>query len=236
MNTYAAYPDAAEVENIMRSTRLWPTDPNQIARARRQAEMGANAGVGHWERVTGSAPFLAVDDVATPREYEGSDINGFLDFEGGALRIESVSIGERVLTANQFRSWPLNAVSRGGAILGLRMNTYAGSFGGFGADWYLGGNGYGMRPLITVNAVWGRVNAIPGDVFQAIAQYGARIALSQIENTQSIASISQDGFNKALDIVGILSQKDLADVWGKDFKEIIAPWRRMILPTAVGEF
>ncbi|MBW3637061.1 MAG: hypothetical protein KY445_11470 [Armatimonadetes bacterium] len=228
---FTTYPDAAAVEALIRSAGYWPTDPTKQELARIQAEIGAAAARDEWERVTGWEPFLA-GAAATARTFNATDHTGFLDFEGGALSVQSVAInGQPALGVTRYQPQPQNAVSRGQAFLGIQMARYNSAL--LNTNFTFNGNAEFGR--IEVVARWGRVAEVPGDVYQAILQKAALVVLTQIENLQSVASISQDGFSKAYDIVGIVTQKDLAaggmgggGIWGSSFDKIAQRWVRVV--------
>lgn len=218
---FDAYPTGADVEALLRSASYWPTDALKQDFARLQADIGAAAASEEWERLTGWAPFLA-GDIATERTYyDGVDSRGRLDFMGGAVNIESVAReGQNAMPVSAYRAYPENAVSRGQAVTAL-------DFGRHG--YYSSGWGSGAYGEIIVLARWGCVDKMPADAWQAIQQKAALIALTQIENLQSIASISFDGFSKSYDVVGIVTQKDLVGIWGKDFEKLASRWTRVVL-------
>jgi hypothetical protein len=206
---FLSYPTAADVEALLKSSSYWPVDSNKQDFARLQADIGARAAAEEWERLTGWSPFLLASNEASPREFWGAGER--IDFQGGALSIESVSVGGAPIAPERTRIEPENAVARHTAITAIRLLSPRSS----GAP-------------VVVTARWGRVESVPGDVWQAIQQKAALIALTQIENLQSIASISEDGFSKAYDIVGIVTQKDLVGIWGKDFEKIATRWQRVV--------
>jgi hypothetical protein len=217
--SFVSYPSAADIEALLKSSSYWPFDANKQDFARLQADIGARAAADEWERLTGWSPFVANSNVATPREFWETDSRGRVDFQGGAISIESVSVGGVVISAGGptgYRVKPENAVSRKTAITHIDLG------GRYGYS-----SAYSANPIV-VTALWGRVRAIPGDVWQAIQQKAALIALTQIENLQSISSISEDGFTKAYDVVGIVTQKDLVNIWGKDFEKIACRWQRVV--------
>lgn len=213
---FTNYPSAQEVEALIRSAGYWPLDTTKHALAQIQAQIGVEAARDEFERLTGWNPFMA-SDTPTQRLFDSTDQNGYLDFQGAAVAVTSLSIaGQPQNLGTHFHLQPQNAASRGEAILGLQLGSRSHS-------------ALSTPGTIAVTARWGRVDAIPGDVYQAISQKAALIVLTQIENLQSVASISEDGFSKAYDIVGIVTQKDLVTgVWSKDFDRIAARWKRVI--------
>lgn len=222
--SFVSYPTAATVENLIRSAGYWPTDSTKQELARIQAQIGVEAARDEFERLTGWTPFLAVAE-ATERVFDGPDHSGYLDFQGAAVAVSSVAISGVVQTlGTQYQLQPQNALSRGEPILGLQLGC---------------GTGYrysfAYHGSIAVVARWGRLAEIPGDVYQAILQKAALVVLTQVENLQSVASISEDGFSKAYDVVGIVTQKDLAaggigggGIWGSNFEKIAARWKRVV--------
>lgn len=223
---FTTYPTPADVEALMKSASYWPTGSgaaaqNQVELAKIQCVIAAAAAQDEWEKFTGWKPFLAGDSYTT-RYYSDVDTGGYLDFKAGAIDVQSFSISGQVQNFNT-NYWlsPQNAIAEGEAILGIQLR-----YGLFG---------YGLPNRFAVTARWGRVTEVPGDVWQAVQQKAASIVLTQIPNLQSVASISQDGFSKAYDIVGIVTQKDLAaggvggaGIWGRSFETIAKRWKRVV--------
>ncbi len=225
--SHLTYPTAGDIESLMRSTGYWPTDASKQALAIIQAQVAEDAAVDNWEHFTGWTPFLAQTE-ATTRVFDAIDHSGLLNLEAGAVEIVSVSVNGVLQTPNQnYYLSPRNAIAQKKAITAL-------DFGERGIGSYLLYPHY-SRGGIEVTAKWGRVSEIPGDVWQAIQQLAALVVLTQVENLQSVASISQDGFTKAYDVVGIVTQKDLAaggagggGIWGRNFLEIAKRWKRVV--------
>lgn len=213
--SFPQYPTPDDVEALLKSASFWPTDSNKADFARLQAQIGAAAARDEWETVTGWSPFLAAS-TATTRTFETTDHTGYLDLSGGALSIQSVQLGPTSLTlGSHFTPQPSNAPQQQKPFTGLRFlnRTYP----------------HTPPHQISVTGQWGYCASVPGDAWQAVLQKAALIVLTQIENLQSIASISQDGFSKAYDVVGIVTQKDLATgIWNKDFAKIAARYKRVI--------
>lgn len=225
--SHSAYPTAADIEAMMRSTGYWPTDETKQTLAGIQCQIAADAAKDNWEHYTGWYPFLA-DTTATERVFDRIDHTGLLDLEGGAIEVVSAAFnGTTQNLGENYTLFPRNAIAKKQAITALDFGNYRGNHSTLTS-------GY-SRNSIVVNAKWGRVTEVPGDVWQALQQLAALIVLTQIENLQSIASISQDGFEKAYDVVGIVTQKDLAaggaggeGLWGRNFLETAKRWKRVI--------
>jgi hypothetical protein len=213
---YTSYPTAGDVENWLRSSTFWPEDENQVLRAQSQAQIAAVAAVDEWETLTGWRPFLAgaEDEV---RAFDATDSTGWLDFEGGAVSVSSVSIATTVLTlGEQYWLTPGNAASQGRPFTGIQFSPRYQTLG-----WRRPGG-------ISVTARWGYDAELPADVFQACLQRAAINTLRAIPNEQGLASISQEGFSKALDVVGVLTQKDIAQGGDKDFTVLAARYARVV--------
>lgn len=213
---YTSYPTAADVENWLRSSTFWPVDENQITRAQTQAEIAASAAAEEWETLVGWRPFLAGAE-STLRTFDATDSTGWLDFEGGAVSVEAVAIATTVLQVEeQYWLTPSNAGSQSRPFTGIQFSPAYQTLG-----WRRPGG-------ISVTARWGYGAEVPADVFQACLQRAAINTLRAIPNEQGLASISQDGFSKALDVVGVLTQKDIAQGGDKDFTVLAARYARMV--------
>lgn len=219
---FLTYPDAGEIEVLMKSASYWPQDANKQKFARRQAQIAAAAAADGWENLVGWGPFLSTG-VSETRYFEGGDHNGDLDFKGGLLTLESVAFGGTDSSTNCApHLWPSNSPAKKRPYTHLRgMGQMGGNFGSLGM-------GIGLLNRLAITGVWGFSLEVPGDVYQGLLQLGARIVMQQIENLQSIGSISQDGFSKSFDLVGILTQKDLSTLWGKDFNSLVQQYSRPI--------
>jgi hypothetical protein len=131
--------------------------------------------------------------------------------------VSAVVVNGTTLTANtQYWLQPRNSTAQGVGYTKIQLRTH----------WAF--IGFHQPGMISVTGVWGRVDEVPGDVWAACLQMAGLITLTQVENGQNIASISQDGFSKALDVVGTIQQKDLASIWGKNFPSVIAAHQRVI--------
>lgn len=208
----------------MRSTGFWPSDANKQALAQMQTQIAADAVEDNWEHFTGWSPFKA-RNVATTRYFSEVDTRGYLDFDGGAVEIISFSInGSEQILNQQFLPMPENALDKRKPYRGLQL--------GYGR--YYGGSSTLMRPY-AVTARWGYSDVIPGDVWQACQQLAALMVLTQIENLQGIASISQDGFSKAYDVTGTITALSLATgtggasgIWGNTFLSAVERYKREV--------
>ena len=216
------YPTAEHLEVALKSNSIWPEDATKQDLARFQATIAAQGAADQWEKLTGWSPFVA-DGVST-RGFDFPDFDGFLDLRGGALSIESVTLrGQVLLSGRDYLTFPRAATERGEAITGLQFRAgYVGN-----GNWAYGDAG--DFPTLQISARWGRVGQCPGDVFLALQKRAIATMMDLIENEQSVASISQDGFSKALDIVGTRTQKDIAETGDKDFVKIAEAWKRVAL-------
>ncbi|RYX80484.1 hypothetical protein EON83_28410 [bacterium] len=216
------YPTAEHLELALKSNSIWPDDAAKQDLARFQAAIAAQGAADQWEKLTGWSPFVA-GSIST-RAFDLPDFDGFLNLRGGALSIESVTLRGRVLTAGRdYLPLPRAAVQRGEAITGIQFRSlYSGH-----NNWAFGDGA--EYPVLEISARWGRVAECPGDVFLALQKRAIATMMDLIENQQSIASISQDGFNKQYDIVGVRTQKDIAETGDKDFIKIVEAWKRVAI-------
>ena len=214
----STYPSATSVEILLKSASFWPTDATKQVLARQQAEIGASAAADEWEKRTGWNPFLMPQNAPfRTRPYNGADLGGVLNLRGAAQEIQSVSVGTRTLDFG--RGDYVFLASNDPDDLAFEPPYTAILFSQPPAHLSKPGQ-------VRVTARWGFCTELPPLVFQQILQAAALVALTSIENLQSIASISVDGFSKAFDVVGIVTQKDLLQVWAKDFIKASALYTR----------
>lgn len=217
------YPTAQHLEIALKSNSIWPEDATKQQFARFQADIAARGAADQWEKATGWTPFVA-EGVST-RDFDVPDFDGTVDLRGGALSIESVTLrGRALILGRDFIPLPRSATARGEAFTSLQFRSTSGWHG----DWAFGGVGDGA-PVVQITALWGRVLECPGDVFLTLQKRAIATMMDLLENEQSVASISQDGFTKALDIVGTRTQKDIAETGDKDFAKIAEAWKRVAL-------
>jgi hypothetical protein len=218
MPDYSRYPNATDIENKLKSASFWPSDSdtNKVLLAREQAAIGANLAVAEWENLTGWKPFLSISSTPQTRYYHGTDENGFLNLRTGLLTLTGVTLDStaRVLSGGSQNVWatPVNAAADGEPYTEL-------DFGGYITH---------RNNRIAVTGRWGYCTEVPADVWARLQEVGALFALTSVENLQSIASLGQDGFNKAWDIVGIITQKDLLNTWAKEFMRKVQDYSRGI--------
>lgn len=226
------YCTADDIELLLRSASFWPTDAKKQALAREQAGIAAQAAAEEWESRVGWGPFLASGEPET-RYLERMTVDGELDLQGGMVEVQSIKGGtSSMLDLARVRAVKAQAGgSRARPIvrLALGYGAYGGySSYGYGYGEYSGGYG-NMGQGYEVTGLWGCVESVPADVWQQIQQKAALTTLEQIENLQSIGSIAQAGFSKSFDVVGIISQKDLSDLWGKGFNRYANIWARVTM-------
>ena len=235
MPDYTQYPQGPDVAVLLKSAGLWPEGDEsapKVQMAYEQAAIGARAAWQEWETRTGWTPFLAAPDALSnpastsvqtrtfmldPRTYASA---GVVSLGGGLLRLDGVRLNEQPLLASRIVLTPSDARPRNVPYTTLR-DTWAPYYGGWGGwvPW---------QPVrVEVTGVWGYCTEVPGDVWEQLNQRAALFTLTQIENLQSIASVSQDGFSKAYDVVGIISQKDLSQIWSKDFDRFVERYKRV---------
>lgn len=218
MADLTTWPTWEDVRNKLMSASFWPTDTNKQALAQEQAEIAVASVVAEFERRTGWMPFLA-DAVAGTWYFDNTDAYGELAFDGGFVTISSLTINGTLQTLNtNYTTEPRNAVNLGQPI--TRINMVHGGFR----------TGYPTTPNnIVVVGRRGYTTTLPADVWQAVQEMAALVALTSVENLQSIASISMDGFSKAFDVVGVITQKDLLTSWGKKFDVKVQQYMRVVV-------
>ncbi len=152
---------------------------------------------------------------------------------GGLVELQSVRIYGREVELSQVRQLKsqvggsrIRAVTdlRLGRIIGQSSGcTASGSFG----DWNSGSSSLSVAP-IEVTARWGVADTWPADVWAEMLDEANSKSLTRIENLQSTGSLQQAGFGKSLDVVGIITQKDLFTS-AKTFDKYSALYRRTTL-------
>lgn len=216
MPNYSTYPTGNDIELLLKTAKLWPSDSdeNAVLFSQEQAAIAASGAAAEFERRTGWLPFLA-DSANSTRTFETTDLSGVLDLGGSVLSVAGVNLGERELTLD--RDYWLVRTHAGRPVTRLQFlwPHHASLLHKTPAD-------------IAVNARWGYTATVPADVWAAIQKYAGVLVLTSLENRQGTASITQDGFSKAYDVVGIISQKDLLTTWGKDFDKHCRRYIRVV--------
>lgn len=201
----------------MKSVGAWPSDSTAQAFATEQASICVAGSIKEWERRTGWIPFKK-QSTDTTRDFTRTDPYGYLELNGGILEVTSIVVGTRTYIQNEdYKLMRLNSAQGERPFDGIRFKQPV--------------NAYSTRPIwgteIEVTGKWGFSENIPADVWKAILRQAGVDTLSQLENQQDIAGISQDGFSKQFDIVGVITQKDLLNEWSKIFDRTVGLYRRV---------
>jgi hypothetical protein len=214
MAEYSVYPTALDVEVLLKSATYWPVgadDSPKVLFAREQAQTTIDGAISEFEDRTSQKPFLA--DISDETDvFDGTDGNGYLDFRASAVSITGVSVrGLAYTQSTQWWPYPANARRKKEPFTGIQFNS-----------------AIHPRPgQIAVTARWGYAATLPAAAWLAIMRLAAAQTLGQIENAQGVASLSQDGFSKAFDVVGIVSAKDLLQELTKRFDRIVEVYTRV---------
>ena len=223
MPTYTSYPTAADVEALLKSAKYWPedSDATAVALAREQAAIAAAGAAREFENRTGWLPFLAKAEP-TARVFDATSGEGVLELGAGLLPEPApvVSLTEGSSVYQEGKSYWLQSANAPDQGLPYTRLQFVHSL--------FGGRVWSYPNRITITGRWGYCAQLPPDVWVAIQKKAGVEVLASIENLQSIASISQDGFSKAYDIVGIITQKDVLDRWGKDFDRFCTRYTRVV--------
>ena len=225
MADYSRMPDVDDVEVTLKSSKYWPVgarDSPNVIYAREQAAIGIRAAVAAVEEVTGYIPFLSTDEsaitteiVISPRQFQGT---GIIRLNNGMLRLDGVSINGQALALEQVITMPAEAP--------MLRRPYTYLYLPFCQHWRIGSSYMPIRTLVT--ARFGYCTIVPADLWQQALQYACLQTLEQIENAPGLASLSQDGFTKAYDVVGTITPNLLLTTWGKGFKAALEPYTRRI--------
>jgi hypothetical protein len=227
--SYAALPDAAEVENKLRSITFWPEggdDDPQVLRAKSQTGIAAAAAADEWEHETGFYPF--VSPAGAPDEartfYPDRDRfarAGVLPLHSGLLRLSSVTVDGVAVDMTKVRQKPDHAHAHRRPVQWLQF------------PWLYPRLRRGVWPLeITVVGRWGYCAAedgVPADVFSTVLDRATLITLLGVENPRDISNLSQDGFNIAWDPVGPLDPKTILANLGKQFEKVAHKYKRLVV-------
>lgn len=217
MADYTQNPTALDVEYLLRSTTFWPVggdDNGQVVFAREQAQITVDAAVAEFEERTGWIPFLA-DAAPSIQYFDSSNFDGYIDFGGGAVSVESLTVGDTVYALNeQWWPQPANALRRRKPYTGIQTNHIIGR--------------YSKPNRIAVSARWGYCEVWPAAAWLACMRLAAAQTLGQIENAQGLASIGQDGFSKSFDVVGVITQNNLLTELVKKFESIVTVYTRQV--------
>jgi hypothetical protein len=219
-------PSGASVEILLKSASVWPEGANdspKVLFAREQADIAAAAAVSELERRTGWSKFVAT--AATEPHERTFHVNAvqfqrsrLVSIDDGLQRLDSVRLQNAAVQLSTVVPKPDNALVKNLAITHLHF-AYMRPRPIVNAMWPI---------VVDVAGIWGAFTDWPADAWEQVNQYAALLTLTQIENLQNIASLSQDGFSKAYDIVGVIQQKDLVNIWGKDWEKVIKRYARLI--------
>lgn len=220
MADYSTYPGVADIRLLLKSNGAWPADSETtaIALANEQAEIAVRGAISEFEEKVGWYPFLA-GGSATARTFDGTSQNGVLELDGGIISSPApvVTVSGTTYTANtQYWLGPRNAESRGKPYTHIQ---FAGSF----YSWP------GLPGFISVTAKWGFCTTVPVFVWKNIQEYAGVKTLMAIRNESNIGSLSQDGFSKSYDVVGVIDPKTILATWGKDFAKNFMPYIRVVV-------
>ena len=211
------YPTAQTVEVSLKSSGFWPEDAAKQILAQSQCEIGAAAAASEWEKRTGWSPFLMKPDAPVQsRPFNGTDLDGVLNLRAAAQEIAGLIAGTRALVEGT-DFWLLASADPDDLAYEPPYTALR----------FLRPRAHPLRPgEIRVSARWGFCSELPPDVRQQILDAAKLVALTSVENLQSIASLSVDGFSKAFDVTGIITQQNLLQTWGKNFDKAMKPYTR----------
>lgn len=226
MADFTTLPTATNIEVLMKSAGYWPVGATQQALATEQASIGVAGGHAELISRTGWRPFLSTSEeeeerllLVEPRRFHST---GMVNLHGGLLRLDGISLatvagGQSEVPLNQVYTMPADAASKSLPYTWLLFPYH---------KWW-GGVHTPMPIEVRVTGRWGRCTVMPEDAWAAILFWAATFTLLSIENMQSVASLSMDGFSKALDIVGINTQKDAVGAWVKNFNSTCNRYKRV---------
>jgi hypothetical protein len=222
MPDFPTAPTPAEIEVTMKSSGYWTSAPEgspAVLFGRRQTEIAAEAALSFWEHATGFTPWLATEpETMRPLTIDADTFydTGVVQLEGGIVRLDSVSMNGDAVNLNDVLTEPSSALGKKRPFEWLHFPRHH----------YWNQRRSNLPVNFEVTALWGFSTTMPGVVYQTLLEYASVKTLSQIENKQSIASLSQDGLTKGWDIVGIIQPSKLLDVWGKEIKVLAKGYER----------
>lgn len=212
MPDYSRFPNALDVEYKLQSSTLWPDKANMRTLAREQAETGVNGAIAEWERLTGYTPFLSDGTIKTMTfnvDARAFSSTGILQLGGGLLELSSATVSGSTIPSDYVLLQPDNAPLRGKPYRWLKFPTLK--------NRYLSSGVMPLKFVVTGKIGYGLT--VPADAWEEVLEMACLFTLTGVENLQSLASLSMDDFNKQLDIVGVITQKDLMQQWGKSFEK-----------------
>lgn len=226
MPVYTRYPNATDVENLLKTTTFWPEgadDSAPVLLACEQATIAARAASDRWENDTGWRPFLCTSEEGTSRslniDREDFHDTGVIQLEGGILRLDSVTLDEKAVASSEIFLEPSDGPYNERPYSWLYLPRYK--------KWpatYL--TDYPVR--VEVTGAWGFCTTVPENAWQLMLVLAARITLAAMNQEQDIQEIVQDGFSKAYDIVGVETQKDRSQNWGREWQTEVRKYARNV--------
>lgn len=219
---YDDAPTALMVEKRIRGANWWPTDPDQIVFAQGVADIAVRASTRRFLRITRRTPLIA-SGTPTARYFSHIAEGGRITTGDSFVALQSVSIQGRAYVVNtSVYAEPVNAAAQGLPYTGVLL--WAG--GSYSNDWrYRDARQLGPRD-IEIWADWGYVSKWPADAVEAIVGRAAGLTLSGVNQESDLASISEDQYTEAYDLVGPIDQKTALTEYGKYFEEVAASYAK----------
>lgn len=219
---YTKFPEYLDLKVLLQNLGVYPTVSVQQARTDEQLTNIAAGVKREFERRTGKRPYLVTETDVT-LHFDGTDFDGVLQPNVGIWSLTSASVNDTALVP-----YPST-----GANLWLEPPEAQ----ALGDDYKEPYTELHFATPVTNNrtrrsiALIGRFGwslKVPPDVWVHCLRYGAALGLSQVENLENVASISQDGFSKGFDVVGVLQQKDLETIMQKRFDTCVQMNTRVV--------
>lgn len=218
-----AAPTVTDIINCMQSAQFWPTSTAAQTLATTQATIALASAIESFEMMSGWHPFVK-DSAATTRYYDTMNQNGYVQLDGGLMEFTSVVVRGNPYTLGS-GVWlePANNPAMG--LPYMRLKFWPRLYFLYVWPW---------PQSVAVTGKWGRVADWPDDAFQVVVRKAAVDTLSATNQTQNLASWSEDGFEESYDITGVITPQDLLTEWPKDFERVAGRYRNVSVGFASG--
>lgn len=219
--THAAYPAEDDLAALIESAGL--TVPPLL-----DLQSKLDGAVAEWEARTGWQPYLSTGE-SERRLFDPPAAGRSLYLQGGLLSLTSLAVGVvpdptgaygavsgSVLVNNlNFYLRPQNAIARGLAITEVEFLSRV----------------RGVPQSVAITGVWGRVLAVPGDVWQTLLKMAALSCAPELalSISRGLAEVREGDEMRRFASSGVSPLSAERDRWEKEIKKMVSDKKRVVV-------